>query len=166
MQSYTHTSTSSDDSKLLPKKFSFVIFCVFQVYRKESSKYYVVVLLCTSILCIQRSYVTRFISKNARYITYFSKNKRYCGQFCPVKCISVFIDFKHDEFFSITSLFKTALFLSCYRLSKNMDLLQREAEESHGELFYGGEKNESFFAGSIGHFGQCIEKGGLSSDSL
>lgn len=37
--------------------------------------------------------------------------KKYCGQFYPVKHISVFIDFKLGEFFSIMSLFKIALFL-------------------------------------------------------
>lgn len=79
------------------KEVSFVIFCVFQVYRKESSKYCVVILLCTSFLYTQRSYVTRLIHKNAMvYYLFFKKNR---GQVCPVKCISVFIDFKHGDFF-------------------------------------------------------------------
>lgn len=57
------------------------IFRVFQVYRKESSKYYVI-LLYTSIMCIQRSCVTRFINIKTRYII-FQKQKS-CGQFYPV----------------------------------------------------------------------------------
>lgn len=81
------------------QKILFEIFCVFQVYGNESSKYCVVILLCTSIMYIQRSCVTRFINIKPRYITYFSKAKKYCGQFYPVKHISVFIDFKHGEFF-------------------------------------------------------------------
>lgn len=35
---------------------------------------------------------------------------KYRGQFCPVKHIPVFIDFKHGEFFSISSLFKLLCF--------------------------------------------------------
>lgn len=47
--------------------------------------------------------------KNKVY--YLFLKKKSCSQFYPVKPISVFIDFKHGDFFSITSLFKTALFL-------------------------------------------------------
>lgn len=47
-----------------------------------------------------------------------------------------------------------------------MNLLQTEAEKSREKLFDGGEKNESFFAGAIGHFGQHVEKRGLSRAGL
>lgn len=47
-----------------------------------------------------------------------------------------------------------------------MNLLQTEAEKSREKLFDGGEKNESFFAGAIGHFGQRVEKRGLSRAGL
>lgn len=39
-----------------------------------------------------------------------------------------------------------------------MNLLQIETEKSRERLFDGGEKNESFFAGAISHFGQPVEK--------
>lgn len=32
------------------------------------------------------------------------------------------------------------------------------AERSREKLFDDGEKDESFFAGAIGHFSQCVEK--------
>lgn len=40
------------------------------------------------------------------------------------------------------------------------------AERSREKLVDDGEKNESFFAGAIGHFSQCVEKKGLSSAGL
>lgn len=40
------------------------------------------------------------------------------------------------------------------------------AERSREKLVDDGGKNESFFAGAIGHFGQCVEKKGLLSAGL
>lgn len=40
------------------------------------------------------------------------------------------------------------------------------ADRGREKLLDGGEKNESFFGGAIGHFGQCVEKRGLSSADL
>lgn len=82
----------------------FLVFCVFQVYRKESSKYYVVILLCTSIMCIQRICVTRFINIKTRYII-FQKQKKILWSILPCKHISVFIDFKHGELFFLLQVY-------------------------------------------------------------
>lgn len=96
-------------------------------------------------MCIQRSRVMRFINVKTRYITllFFKKN---CGQFYPVKRISVFIDFKHGEFFLLQVYLKLLCF-SSYWVSKQVKLLQLEAEESWEKSFHDGEKSESFCRG-------------------
>lgn len=89
-------------------------------------------------MCIQRSCVTRSIHIKTKYITLlFFKSKKYCGQPFPVKHISVFIDLKHGEFFSITSLFKMASFL---KLLLILQVSEPPAEESQ-EKPSDGEEN-------------------------
>lgn len=109
VQNYSHTSTSSNDSKLLPKKFFLNLLCLLSLQKAVNamlSFYYV------HLTCAFKEAVWQDVSiwKQGN-ITYFSKTKKYCGQFYPVKHISVFIDFKLGEFFSIMSLFKIPLFL-------------------------------------------------------
>lgn len=57
----------------------------------------VVPLLCTCVMCTERSYVTRATNRKTRYMTLFFKT--YSDQFYPVKHISVFIVFNHGEMF-------------------------------------------------------------------
>lgn len=67
----------------------------------------------------------------------------------------------------MTSLFKIASFLSCYRLSKKMNLLQKEAEESQRAVVSWWGKNGSLFAGAMDCFlANVLSKGGLWNDSL
>lgn len=48
---------------------------------------------------------------NVYYIIIFQE--KTCGQFYPVKPISVFIDFKHGEFFLLQVYLKLLCFSSC-----------------------------------------------------
>lgn len=80
------------------------------------------------------------------------------------KLISVFIDLNHGEFFfSIASLFKTASFL---KLLLILGVNEPAADRSREKVFDGGKKNDLFFVGAIGHFGQCVKKRGLSRADL
>lgn len=82
----------------------------------------------------------------------------------PCKLISVFIDLKHGKnFFPIASLFKTASFLKFLLI---WGVNEPAADRSREKVFDVGKKNDSFFAGTIGHFGQCVKKRGLSRADL
>lgn len=87
-------------------------------------------LYCAHIVRTERSCVTRATNRKARYMTLLFF-KTYYDQFYPVKHISVFIDFNRDDsffFFSITSLFKTILFLKL--LIERINLLQADTVEN------------------------------------
>lgn len=82
----------------------------------------------------------------------------------PCKLISVFIDLKHGEIFFLLQVYlKLLRFSSCYWFGEWMNLLQIEAEKW---CLMSGKKKDSFFAGTIGHFGQCVKKRGLSRADL
>lgn len=67
------------------------------------------------------------------------------------------------NFFPVANLFKTALFL---KLLLMLGVNEPAADRSREKVFDGGKKNGSFFAGAIGHFGQCVKKRGLSRADL
>ena len=90
------------------QKVFVVNFCIKFTEKKAAN---IKLSLYCAHVCTERSCVTRTTNRKTRYMTLLFF-KTYYDQFYPVKHISIFIDFNRDDsFFSITSLFKTILFL-------------------------------------------------------